>query len=284
MPPLVQQTLLSALPLLDLLPEPVLWIDPDYRVRWRNAEARRAYGDDSPYCYALTHGLDRPCSEAGESCPKAAAEESLTPVSQVHAHFDGNDPGIFRVLALPVESGGVLELHLALGTDLLRDELTGLFRREYWLEMAGRDRALLARLSRPWSLIFLDLDRFKDFNDTHGHLAGDELLRQAGRAISGCLRTSDSACRYGGDEMVVFLPDTETEAALEVAERIRVAIRGARVSTDPRDPKLTVSAGVYTARPQDSLEQAIEKVDEALYQAKATDRDTVECYVSPRTG
>jgi diguanylate cyclase (GGDEF)-like protein len=270
-----ESTLRASLPLLDLLPEPAMWIATDFRVLWRNERARQVYGEDSSYCYALSHGLDHPCAEAGEACPKVTAESTLRPFSEVHAHFENGVPELFRVLALPVTTGGVLELHLSLGSDLIRDELTGLFRREYWYEIVRRGQALLSRLSRPFSLILLDLDDFKGVNDRFGHLAGDDMLREVGACLIESMRSSDAACRYGGEEMVLFLPDSEAGAAREVAERIRRAVKAIRIPTEVGDVRVTMSAGICTTAARTPLEVALDKVDRALYRAKDRGRDRI---------
>jgi len=263
----------------DLLPEPVLWIGKNYEVLWSNDSARRLYDADSPFCYSSFHGLDRPCNEMGEPCPKGQAESLGAPVSVIHAHLDrALEPGLFRVVALPIETGGLLELHLALGTELIRDELTGLFRKEYWLEIAHRGQALLERLDLPYSLIILDLDRFKDFNDHHGHLAGDDLLRGVGEEVRRGMRASDTGCRFGGEEIVIFLPNSQPDAARQIAERICSAVAGLLVKTDDGPRGVTASLGIYTALPHEPLADSIGRADKALYRAKAAGRDQVAVF------
>jgi diguanylate cyclase (GGDEF)-like protein len=274
-----EKSLRDALPVLDLLPEPVLWIGDDYRILWSNAHAQSLYGADSRPCYSSFHGLDRPCNEVGEPCPKADAERLGAPVSVIHAHLErAHEPGLFRVVALPVEAGGILEMHVALGPELIRDDLTGLFRREYWLEIAHRSQALLERLDLPFSLIMLDLDRFKDFNDTHGHLAGDDLLRGVGDEVRRAMRASDTGCRFGGEEILIFLPNSRSEAARHVAERICRSIAELSVETDDGPQSVSASLGAYTALPHQPLADALRCVDKALYRAKAAGRGQVAEY------
>lgn len=273
---LSERFLQEALPMLDLLPEPVLWIDKGYEVLWLNDCARRLYKPDSSFCYSSIHGLDRPCNELGEPCPKGQAESLGAPVSVIHAHLDrAFEPGLFRVVALPIETGGVLELHLGLGPELIRDELTGLFRKEYWLEIAHRGRELLERLELPYSLIMLDLDRFKDFNDAHGHLAGDDLLRGVGEEVRRVMRASDTGCRFGGEEFVIFLPNSKADAARQVAERICSAIADLSIETDEGPSGVSASLGTYTAPPEKPLLDSLRRADEALYRAKAAGRGQV---------
>lgn len=256
-----------------------MWIREDYRVLWQNQSARRLYDRNSSYCYSNFHGLDRPCNEMGELCPKTQAERLGQPISVIHAHLDrALEPGLFRVVALPVDTGGLLELHVALGTELIRDELTGLFRKEYWFEIAHRGQALLERLDLPYSLIILDLDRFKDFNDSHGHLAGDDLLRGVGEEVRRLMRASDAGCRFGGEEIVIFLPNSEADAARQVAERICRAIAELSVETDDGPSGVSASLGTYTALAHEPLAASIRRADKALYRAKAAGRGQVAMY------
>lgn len=271
----------AAMPLLERLPEPALWIEPDYRIRWRNAQARLDYGTDEGACYEVSHGRRAPCDEdSGEICPKHRAEEEGVPREAFHAHCRRKSrTGVYRVLAMPIEGGGVLELHSELGRGILYDTLTGLYRREHWLELVERDLALLERLDRPYAVVFADVDRFKQFNDTHGHLVGDELLRQLGATIRRHVRKSDLACRWGGEEFVLFLPNTPGEQALQLAERIRAAVQRLRV--EPATMAVTASFGVHADSARHPVQEVLRKADEALYAAKAKGRNHVCAYGAP---
>lgn len=153
--------------------------------------------------------------------------------------------------------------------DALTDELTQLGNRRAFqtaiaeLLRRRRDEAAV------FSLLILDLDRFKTFNDTHGHVAGDQALRQVGRLLKAALRPGDVAGRYGGEEFAVLLPGLEGERALLVAERIR---RDFQTMHWPHQP-LTVSIGVAQARAEDEELSLVARADRALYAAKAGGRD-----------
>jgi diguanylate cyclase (GGDEF)-like protein len=128
----------------------------------------------------------------------------------------------------------------------------------------------------------IDLDHFKRFNDTHGHLAGDEALRAAAHVLSGALRPTDFAVRYGGEEMMVLLPDTSDKVALAVAERLCERMRQAKVFGDIRVgdmhqplPHITASFGVAALQPQQSERELIAAADAALYRAKENGRNQV---------
>lgn len=274
----------AAVPFLEMLPDPVLWVRDDYTVSWRNGTAGDQYGKGEGKCFALSHGRTLPCDEDGELCPKQKAEGHEQPVSVVHAHVGPTgEPVMYRVLALPIEGGGVLEIHYELGDELVHDELTGMYRRQFWAEIVRRDQALLSRLDRPYALLFLDLDRFKGFNDSHGHLIGDQLLQALGSTIRGQMRVSDAACRYGGEEFVLFLPNTPLHDAMRFAERVRGEMARVRVDTSAGPQGVTASFGVHGANAREPLKDALQKADDALYRAKQAGRDRV-CASSTTTG
>lgn len=159
----------------------------------------------------------------------------------------------------------------------MNDGLTGLYNRAWLGDMLPKLVATAQRTGQPLSLILLDLDHFKRFNDTHGHLAGDDALRAAAAVIGADLRPSDYAVRYGGEEMMVLLPDTSPALAMLVAERLCARMRGAVVFPDMRVglPHLSASFGVAVLG-EGMLERAlIDAADAALYRAKQAGRDRV---------
>ncbi len=157
------------------------------------------------------------------------------------------------------------------------DPLTDLYNARY-LERAI-DEAIreTERSGTPFSLLFLDLDRFKEINDAHGHLTGGKVLIEVSRLLQANVRENDILVRYGGDEFVVVLPGADTRAAVEVAERIRQAVRSHRfLGREGRDIRLTASVGVATY-PDDagSREELVDKADRAMYRNKEASRDAV---------
>lgn len=157
------------------------------------------------------------------------------------------------------------------------DPLTDLYNARY-LERAI-DEAIreTERSGTPFSLLFLDLDRFKEINDVHGHLTGGKVLIEVSRLLQANVRENDVLVRYGGDEFVVVLPGTDTQAAVEVAERVRQAVRNHRfLGREGRDIRLTASVGVATY-PDDagSREELVDKADRAMYRNKEASRDAV---------
>lgn len=158
------------------------------------------------------------------------------------------------------------------------DGLTGLHNRRYLDSHLSTlfDRAVSRR--RPLSLMIADLDRFKSINDTFGHDGGDDVLREFSRRLRQNVRGIDLACRYGGEEFVVVMPDTDGAIAQRVAERIRTQIEATpfRLSRDGAEIAMTVSLGVSTLRrPNDSIADLIKRADIALYEAKSGGRNRV---------
>jgi diguanylate cyclase (GGDEF)-like protein len=163
----------------------------------------------------------------------------------------------------------------------LVDRLTGLRNYAYFMDRLTEERERADRRDRELSLIMLDIDRFKDFNDRFGHLSGNQLLQNIARIITDCVRADDIVARYGGEEFAIILPDTPLETAVEVAERIRKKIESQFFFGDRRNPRVrkTISAGVaaYPAQADDEIE-LIDRADRALYMAKQEGRNRVVCY------
>jgi diguanylate cyclase (GGDEF)-like protein len=145
------------------------------------------------------------------------------------------------------------------------DALTGLHNRRYFHETLARECARAHRYSRRLALIVFDLDDFKDVNDRIGHLAGDAALAEAAERVREVVRTADIACRVGGDEFSVVLPESGIEQADQLFVRIQNAITGRPVGQAGR---LKVSAGVAELSPEDDSISFFERTDEALYRAK----------------
>jgi len=153
------------------------------------------------------------------------------------------------------------------------DPETGLATRQQWLASVAERMRRFQRHGAVSSLLMIDIDRFKDVNDTHGHLVGDEAIRQVSRQLHEGLRSVDLAGRYGGDEFGVLLPGTDGRAAIEVAERLRLRV-AAFVAVD--GTPVTLSIGVAELRPgMEEIEHWTGAADEALYRAKAAGRNRV---------
>ncbi|MDI6100128.1 GGDEF domain-containing protein [Actinoplanes sp. NEAU-A12] len=170
------------------------------------------------------------------------------------------------VRQVQAQSAQLADQARALNELAYRDPLTGVANRRAWTAVA---EAVLSRSERdgsPVSVVILDLDHFKRYNDTRGHQAGDLLLKEAGAAWSGGVRAGDHLARYGGEEFVVLMPGTATAEAVALADRLRALTPGG----------CTFSAGVAQCAPGESIDATLERADQALYRAKENGRDRVE--------
>ncbi len=155
------------------------------------------------------------------------------------------------------------------------DGLTGLFNREHLMVTLTMEIARADRQEEPFSALMIDLDHFKKYNDTYGHLAGDEILAAIGGIFADCIREVDYAARYGGEEFLVMLPQTGLSGAAEVAERIRTRFEE-DTKSDNKDVALTLSIGVAEyPKHGDTAESIVAAADAALYQAKRRGRNRV---------
>jgi diguanylate cyclase (GGDEF)-like protein len=157
------------------------------------------------------------------------------------------------------------------------DRLTGLFNRAYVEEYLGHELARAIREQRPFVVAMLDVDHFKIFNDSHGHAAGDAALRQLAETLRGALRRSDVVARFGGEELLIAMPGTALEAALEKLDEVRVQV-GLTEILLPRGgtARITVSMGVASLDEDGPvLDQLLDHADERLYAAKSAGRNRV---------
>ena len=152
------------------------------------------------------------------------------------------------------------------------DQLTGLFNRRAMVELVTREIAVAKRQSRAASIVCIDLNDFKSANDRFGHQRGDDLLRECSRLMRSCLRTSDTIARVGGDEFVVFLPETSAQQASLLSDRIRAAIDE---TLDFKVAGVTLAIGTYTEAPVTSdIETTLRASDALMYEAKRARRRT----------
>ncbi|TFW31811.1 bifunctional diguanylate cyclase/phosphodiesterase [Massilia horti] len=197
------------------------------------------------------------------------------------------DVGLFVVVVVFVllfeltKTRGFVKLEEALNTInelAIRDELTGSHNRRYLLSLIEKEKQRSDRNGRLFSLCLFDIDFFKRINDTYGHAAGDEVLREFCKTVASYVRGGDSFGRYGGEEFLLMLPETPMLEAVAFAERVRAGVEKRRCVTDGSEIALTVSIGVAEFRQGEPVAQTVGRADEALYVAKSSGRNRVVCY------
>ncbi|MES2129119.1 MAG: GGDEF domain-containing protein [Pseudomonadota bacterium] len=196
--------------------------------------------------------------------------------------FNGVARNLLRMLSFRIRAANALlrrrqklgEFYRQLS---MNDGLTGLYNRAWLGDVLPNLVSDSHASGRPLALVMIDLDHFKKFNDTHGHLGGDDALRAAAGVLAKALRPSDYAVRYGGEEMMVILPDTSEAVALMVAERLCQRVRDAVIFDDMRVPmpQLTASFGVALLVNGGDENLLIAHADAALYRAKEGGRNRV---------
>jgi diguanylate cyclase len=166
----------------------------------------------------------------------------------------------------------------------LTDPLTSLANRKYFDQALERFMAQSAASGEPMALLLIDIDHFKAFNDTFGHLTGDQVLRLVAIALKQNVKGQDVAARYGGEEFAILLPGTTLRAALTVADHVRRAVMTKELmkrSTGEHLGRVTVSVGVAVLRKGENAQSVIERADNCLYAAKRCGRNRVMCETDP---
>ncbi len=221
-------------------------------------------------------------------CVPLTAQREVTGVLHLQSRPGESESGVpageeqTRVLALAKSIGEHITLAVAnlrlretLRNQSIRDGLTGLFNRRYLEETLEREIHRAVREQAPLSILFVDIDHFKSFNDEFGHEAGDAVLRQLGAFLTAQVRYEDIACRYGGEEFVIVLPDAAMSVAAQRAEGIRTGVKSMKVQVGGKTLQgITLSLGVSGIPEFDPVgEILLRAADAALYQAKAEGRD-----------
>lgn len=158
----------------------------------------------------------------------------------------------------------------------ITDSLTNLYNSRHFYSQLELEADRANRYKRPLSILFLDIDHFKEYNDTHGHLEGDKALFRIGQVINSCLRIMDSAHRYGGEEFTILLPETTGRKAVNVGKRIRSATENQAFNpSSGKFVSLTISIGVTQYCYKEDIKAFIERADKAMYLSKQNGRNRV---------
>jgi diguanylate cyclase (GGDEF)-like protein len=159
----------------------------------------------------------------------------------------------------------------------ITDELTRVFNRRHFMKLAEHELERAKRYRHALSIIIFDIDNFKKVNDTCGHLCGDAVLRELSLACRTILRKCDTLARFGGEEFILLLPETDNANALQVANKLCQLVAGHVVEYKDAQIQVTISAGVTTCNPtMDTLDDLLSRADRALYQAKRLGKNRLE--------
>lgn len=170
----------------------------------------------------------------------------------------------------------VLTKNVQLKISAETDPLTGVFNRLAFIKKISKEIERAKRYDRTLSLLMFDLDDFKAINDNFGHQMGDAVLKQVTQKVSGMLRESDMLCRYGGEEFIIALPETDMDSALVLGKRILEKISGSVFNHNDTNASVTVSIGIATQIDGDSLDGIIKRADDKLYEAKTAGKNQVK--------
>ena len=181
-----------------------------------------------------------------------------------------------RIRALQNEKETLIKTERHLRHEAITDPLTGLYNRRFLLETLDAEVRLTETGHHPLSLLMLDVDDFKQFNDTHGHLEGDKVLTALGDVLVTQIREKDSPCRYGGEEFLVILPQTNQTEALWVAQRIGQIFSTREFTPDNQVQRVTVSIGLAQLQEGEDAQKLIHRADQALYRAKHQGKNCIE--------
>ncbi|WP_461833198.1 sensor domain-containing diguanylate cyclase [Desulfothermus sp.] len=285
--------------LLESLPHPAWLVTKERKIIAQNKAAEMMGSRVGDYCWRsildskyISHEARKTMERTGIifpgiKCVFCMADEAL--ISQQPKEMELDIEGkTYDVFWIPVDKN--LYLHYLIDVTKykqlqdklielsMKDPLTGLYNRRFFEKKFEEERERCKRFSNTFSIIMLDIDDFKKINDTYGHNVGDEVLINIANTIMKRIRKIDIAARWGGEEFVILLPETNLKDAVLVAENIRISI--AKIKT-PKVKKITASFGVAEYRDGDNLYKLINRADEQLYKAKRDGKNLV-CYKKQR--
>lgn len=197
--------------------------------------------------------------------------------------------GVDNYITKPVDGNKLNEILLSCAHRLLAEEtlqyaastdaLTGLVNRRELISQFNAEKSKSERHGTPFSIIIADIDHFKMVNDTFGHIAGDRILKGVAHTLKSAVRVEDICGRWGGEEFLLILPETDLQAAAAVAEKLLSAVRNLDTIWEGKHISVTISMGVGQFSPGLDMDQCIHQVDEALYRAKTNGRNRFETSV-----
>lgn len=237
----------------------------------------------------MTATYDASLEGADQKLAAATSREQLVDIIEVLANAtremrETNRALEERLSLSKTEISGLQQSLEAIRAESLTDPLTGLGNRKYFDRMIDMAVETAVATDQPLSLLMFDIDHFKSFNDSYGHLTGDQVLRLVGMSLKQAIKGQDITARYGGEEFAVLLPNTALRQALTVADNIRRAVMAKELkkkSTGEVLGRVTISVGVSMLKLGDDTDALIERADACLYTAKRNGRNRVICETDP---
>lgn len=288
--------------LLDSLFDGVYFVDINRKITYWNAAAERISGysrEDvtGSFCgdNLLRHVDTNGCELCVEGCPLLSSiKDGIPRESNIYLHHKQGHRVPVSARTSPVrDDKGVIVGAVEIFTDnssamnilnefetlkheVYRDSLTSIGNRKYGEMTLATNMFQWQQHDTPFGVLFMDVDHFKRFNDTHGHKTGDEVLKVVANSISNSLRKMDVVARWGGEEFVVFLPGATDVIVSAIAERIRMLIANSFIMAEATKLQVTVSIGATMSRLGDTAESVMQRADELMYLSKQNGRNMVK--------
>ncbi len=259
---------------------------PEIEEKWLRTKVDPVFNLKSPVFiiweqrpYLFKFGCNRPVTSAAEFMYQNV---TMFPIVDKRGNVERFCMLVYDVTEQALGKRGMEHLNEELKTASRVDGLTGLYNRRYWQERFDEMDKLCVRREKPSTALMLDIDHFKRINDTYGHQAGDKVIKMLAALIKRCVRETDLAGRYGGEEFAIILNDSSVEDAKIVAERIRQLAKRLVVEHEGESISFTVSLGLAQFSPDFKGAMAwLECADQALYEAKENGRNQYRIYAAP---
>ncbi len=259
---------------------------PEIEEKWLRTKVDPVFNLKSPVFiiweqrpYLFKFGCNRPVTSAAEFMYQNV---TMFPIVDKRGNVERFCMLVYDVTEQALGKRGMEYLNEELKTASRVDGLTGLYNRRYWQERFDEMHKLCVRREKPSTALMLDIDHFKRINDTYGHQAGDKVIKMLAALIKRCVRETDLAGRYGGEEFAIILNDSSVEDAKIVAERIRQLAKRLVVEHEGESISFTVSLGLAQFSPDFKGAMAwLECADQALYEAKENGRNQYRIYAAP---
>jgi len=259
---------------------------PEIEEKWLRTKVDPVFNLKSPVFiiweqrpYLFKFGCNRPVTSAAEFMYQNV---TMFPIVDKRGNVERFCMLVYDVTEQALGKRGMEHLNEELKTASRVDGLTGLYNRRYWQERFDEMHKLCVRREKPSTALMLDIDHFKRINDTYGHQAGDKVIKMLAALIKRCVRETDLAGRYGGEEFAIILNDSSVEDAKIVAERIRQLAKRLVVEHEGESISFTVSLGLAQFSPDFKGAMAwLESADQALYEAKENGRNQYRIYAAP---